>query len=115
MIAAIFEAAPKTPKDRNTYLAIAGALADELKVVDGFISIERFESLVVEGKLLSLSFWRDERALQAWRNQDRHRQAQDKGRKELFESYRIRIANVVRDYSAIEREQAPADSRARHG
>lgn len=113
MIAAIFEVRPKTQRDRETYLGIAERLVDELKNIDGFISVERFESLTTHGKLLSLSYWRDEAALTDWRNRERHRRAQEKGRGELFEFYSIRIASVVRDYDAIHRSEAPADSRER--
>ena len=81
-----------------------------LKNREGFISIERFQSLSEEGKILSLSFWRDEEAIATWRRLFEHRSAQRKGRDALFESYRIRVAEVVRDYTLMEREQAPADS-----
>lgn len=86
-----------------------------LERIDGFISIERFESLSEPGKILSLSFFRDEQAVQAWRNLAEHRAAQAKGRNELFSNYRLRIAGVIRDYGMSERGQVPADSRARHG
>jgi heme-degrading monooxygenase HmoA len=82
--------------------------------VDGFISIERFQSLAQPGKILSLSFWRDEQAVAHWRNTEVHRIAQAKGRDGVFQDYRLRVAQVLRDYGLRERDQAPADSRARH-
>ena len=109
MIAVIFEV---TPKDEgfDEYLEIAASLREELQGVEGFISIERFRSLVDERKVLSLSFWRDEAAVTRWRNTPNHRLAQAKGRFELFESYRLRVAEVARDYSGDNREQVPEDS-----
>ena len=109
MIAVIFEVEPREGR-RNDYLAIASQLRPLLDGIDGFISIERFESLTVPGKILSLSFWRDEAAVAAWRNLGEHRAAQAAGRGEIFRDYRLRIAEVVRDYGMNERDQAPKDS-----
>ena len=106
MIAVIFEVEPKRERF-DDYLRIAGSLRDELERVDGFISIERFESLSQPGKILSLSFWRDEEAVRAWREHDRHRNAQENGRREIFLDYRLRVATVIRDYGMFERDQAP--------
>jgi heme-degrading monooxygenase HmoA len=113
MIAVIFEVWPKAER-RQEYLDLAAALRPLLEQIDGFISIERFESLTAPGKILSLSFFRDEAAIQAWRNLEAHRSAQAKGRSEIFSDYRLRIAGVIRDYGMSERAQAPSDSRARH-
>jgi heme-degrading monooxygenase HmoA len=113
MIAVIFEVRPK-PDRRQEYLDIAAALRPQLEQIDGFISIERFESLSEPGKILSLSFFRDEVAISAWRNLDAHRRAQAKGRAEVFADYRLRIAGVVRDYGLHDRAQAPQDSRSAH-
>jgi heme-degrading monooxygenase HmoA len=113
MIAVIFEVRP-APGRRQEYLDIAATLRPLLATVDGFISIERFESLTEPGKILSLSFFRDEAAVQAWRNTEQHRAAQRKGRGGIFAEYRLRIAGVIRDYTMNERAQAPADSRAVH-
>ena len=107
MIAVIFEV---WPNDRGAYLDIAAQLRPLLDGVDGFITIERFESLSEEGKLLSLSFWRDEDAVRAWRNTGEHRAAQAAGRGGILRDYRLRIAGVVRDYGMTDREEAPADS-----
>jgi heme-degrading monooxygenase HmoA len=109
MIAVIFEVWPK-PERRQEYLDIAGELRPLLERIDGFISIERFESLTQPGKILSLSFFRDEEAVKTWRNLIEHRRAQAKGRGELFANYRLRIASVIRDYGMQERAEAPADS-----
>jgi len=114
MIAVIFEVWP-APGRKQQYLDLAGALRPQLERIDGFISVERFESIYEPGKMLSLSFWRDEAAVEAWRNIEAHRAAQAKGRAEVFADYRLRIAGVIRDYGISEREQAPADSLATHG
>ena len=113
MIAVIFEVWPKET-GKQAYLDIAARLRPLLDEIDGFISIERFESLSEPGKILSLSFWRDEQAVQAWRNLEAHRAAQVRGRTELFEDYHLRIAGVSRDYGMVSREQAPADSQEAH-
>ncbi len=106
MIAVIFEVWP-SEGSLDEYLDIAHGLRSELDKIDGFISIERFSSMYEEGKLLSLSIWRDEAAVQAWREHMDHRAAQAKGRGELFADYRLRVAEVVRDYGLNERDQAP--------
>lgn len=113
MIAVIFEVVPYLG-ERHHYLDLAGKLRAELEAIDGFISIERFESLTSRGKILSLSFWRDEAAVKEWRNREAHRAAQKAGRGTVFADYRLRIAHVVRDYGMNERDQAPADSREVH-
>jgi heme-degrading monooxygenase HmoA len=113
MIVVIFEVLPYLG-ERHTYLDLAGELRAELEKIDGFISIERFESLAVRGKLLSLSFWRDEDAVKEWRNLEAHRAAQSAGRNGIFADYRLRIGHIVRDYGMKEREQAPDDSRLVH-
>ncbi|MEO9613680.1 MAG: antibiotic biosynthesis monooxygenase [Nitratireductor sp.] len=113
MIAVIFEVRP-APGRRETYLDIAARLRPVLDGLDGFISIERFQSLTDPERVLSLSFWRDEEAVTAWRTTEEHYQAQQAGRGGIFSDYRLRIAHVVRDYGMTERDQAPADSRARH-
>lgn len=112
MIAVIFEAWPREGQ-KARYLDLAQALRPLLEQVDGFVSIERFESLSTPGKLLSLSFFRDEAAVAAWRSLEAHRQAQDLGRDSVFADYRLRVAQVQRDYGPQRREQAPSDSRAR--
>ncbi|HET6764027.1 MAG TPA: antibiotic biosynthesis monooxygenase [Longimicrobiaceae bacterium] len=113
MIAVIFEVVPAEGR-RAEYLDIAADLRPLLDGIDGFISIERFESLTHPGKILSLSFWRDERAVAQWRGLGEHRGAQMRGRAEVFADYRLRVASVLRDYGMTEREQAPPDSRAVH-
>jgi len=114
VIAVIFEVQPAEGK-RDAYLAIAANLRPLLDGIDGFISIERFQSLADPNRILSLSFWRDEEAVKAWRNTEEHRQAQQAGRGGIFAGYRLRIAHVVRDYGLMERDEAPADSRAVNG
>jgi heme-degrading monooxygenase HmoA len=106
VIAVIFEV---KPADAEAYLAIAGELRPLLDGIDGFISIERFESLSERGKLVSLSFWRDEAAVKAWRANARHRHAQMLGRNHVLETYRLRVARVVRDYGMHDRDEAPMD------
>lgn len=106
MIAVIFEVVPSAG-GRAEYLERAAQLAPLLALVDGFISIERYTSMSAPAKVLSLSFWRDEDAVRAWREQEQHRAAQAAGRAGVFEHYRLRVAAVVRDYGLLEREQAP--------
>ena len=114
MIAVIFEVWPADGQ-RQTYLDIAAQLRPLLDEIDGFISIERFESLAEPGKILSLSFWRDEQAVAAWRRLEAHRGAQARGRAEVFRDYRLRVAGVIRDYGMLSRAEAPPDSRTIHG
>ena len=114
MMAVIFEVTP-APGQRGAYLDAAAALKPLLAQIDGFISIERFESLSAPGKLLSLSFWRDEETVARWRQQEAHRSTLAAGRDHVFADYRLRVAAVVRDYGMNNRAQAPADSRAVHG
>jgi heme-degrading monooxygenase HmoA len=114
MIAIIFEVVPAEGR-RQEYLDIAADLRRELEKIDGFISIERFASLSSAGKILSLSFFRDEAAVEAWRNLEAHRLAQARGRGGIFADYRLRVAGVMRDYGMFERDQAPSDSRRKHG
>jgi heme-degrading monooxygenase HmoA len=113
MIAVIFEAWPAEGQ-RDRYLALAKALKPELDIVDGFLTIERFESLVVPGKPLSLSFWRDDAAITKWRNRSAHRATQAKGRSGVFADYRLRVASVARDYGTSDRAQVSQDSRRAH-
>jgi heme-degrading monooxygenase HmoA len=114
MIAVIFEVWPK-PDRKQEYLDIAAELRPLLDKIDGFISIERFSSLTEPGKILSLSFFRDEAAVHEWRTTEEHRRAQGAGRAGVFDNYRLRIAGVIRDYGMTERAEAPADSRSTHG
>ena len=106
MHAVIFEVRP-SKEQYDDYLDIAADLRPELEKIDGFISVERFASLTEEGKILSLSFWRDEEAIKTWREHVDHRLAQQKGRYQIFEDYRLRVAAVVRDYGMFERDEAP--------
>jgi heme-degrading monooxygenase HmoA len=114
MIGVIFEVWP-APGRRDEYLDIAARLKADLEQFDGFVSIERFQSLTDPNKLLSLQFWRDEASLARWRNHEPRRAAQRHGRAGVFDDYRLRVVSVLRDYGAFDRrEQAPADSRAAH-
>ena len=106
MIAVIFELVPGEGQ-QGVYLATAAALRAQLEAIDGFISVERFESLTQPGKLLSLSFWRDEASVARWRRHEEHREAQRAGRTGIFRTYRLRVAAVVRDYGMDERAEAP--------
>ncbi len=114
MIAVIFELWPSAHQ-QSSYFDLAAQLRPELDSIDGFISVECFESLVTPGKYLSLSFWRNEAAVQAWRNQDAHRAAQSAGRAGVLANYRLRVAHVLRDYGLHERGEAPQDSQHHHG
>jgi len=109
MIAVIFEVWPDA-EHRQDYFDIAATLKSDLEKIDGFISVERFTSLGEEGKILSLSFWRDEGAVKRWRTHLEHRTAQRAGRGGIFRDYRLRVASVLRDYGMFERDQAPADA-----
>jgi len=114
VIAVIFEVWPSEGR-AGEYFDIAASLRPDLERIDGFISIERFESLATKGKYLSLSFWRDEEALRTWRNMAGHRCAQHRGRAGVFADYRLRVAGVMRDYGMRARDEAPDDSRDAHG
>jgi len=113
MVAVIFEVLPEAAH-RDVYFDIAASLRPLLADIDGFISIERFQSLSDPKKILSLSFWRDEAAIQQWRNVEMHRLAQATGREKVFADYRLRIAAVTRDYGMFDRAAAPADSQQYH-
>ena len=113
MIAVIVEFTPAEGRF-SEYMDLVGTLKADLEKADGFISLERFESITTRGKFVSLQFWRDEEAVRKWRNLQRHREAQKKGRAGIFQSYRLRIASVVRDYTMDERGEAPADSLSFH-
>ena len=114
MIAVIFEFTPVDGRFSD-YSDLAAGLNAEVKGFDGFLSIERFESISSPGKFVSLSFWRDEEAVRRWRNVQQHREAQAKGRGGIFSSYRLRVASILRDYEMDRRGEAPADSRKVHG
>lgn len=114
MIAVIFEVWPAAGRGEE-YLDIAARLKPQLEAIDGFISIERFQSLADPAKILSLSFWRDEAAIAQWRALESHRAAQARGRAGVFRDYRLRVAGVIRDYGLDRRQEAPADSREAHG
>ncbi len=113
MIAIIFEVWPASGR-KEDYLGIAAALRADLEKMDGFISVERFQSITDPSKLLSLSFWRDEEAVRGWRNALHHRKSQAAGRGGVFAEYRLRVASVLRDYGLNERAEAPEDSVAYH-
>lgn len=113
MIAVIFEVRPARGQN-HIYLDIAANLKTELQTIDGFISVERFQSLTDPDKILSLSFFRDEEAVKTWRSSFMHRSAQAAGRSGVFAGYRLRVAHVMRDYGLHSREQAPQDSRSFH-
>jgi heme-degrading monooxygenase HmoA len=113
MIAIIFEVIPKEGMT-EPYLDMAAEMRPLAEGIDGFVSVERFQSLTNPGKLLSLSLWRDEAAVEEWRKLADHRRAQEAGRTHLFADYRLRVAGVIRDYGMTEREEAPDDSRAIH-
>lgn len=108
MIAVIFEVVPAEGR-REDYLAMAADLRRHLSSIEGFISIERFASLADERKLVSISFWETEEAVTRWRTFAAHRGAQERGRREMFDAYRIRVASVVRDYSNTARDEVPRD------
>jgi heme-degrading monooxygenase HmoA len=113
-MAVIFEVEPRAGAAPR-YFELAAALAVELASIDGFLSIERFESLAQPGRYLSLSYWRDEAAVRRWRCHGMHRLAQQEGRSDVLAGYRLRVATVVRDYGMLVREQVPSDSRTALG
>ena len=114
MIAVIFEFTPREGRFPE-YMELVAQLKPELDKAEGFISLERFESITTPGKFVSLQFWKDEASVAKWRTLQRHREAQKKGRAGIFASYRLRIAGVIRDYTMDSRAQAPADSVSVHG
>ncbi len=113
MIGIIFEVTPH-PEHRDAYLDMAATLKPELEKIEGFISVERFQSLTTEGKMLSISFFENEKALDDWRQLEAHRIAQKVGRETYFKDYRLRVASVIRDYGIADRDEAPEDSKSRH-
>lgn len=113
MIAVIFEVWPSDGR-KNDYLELAATLRADLNNIDGFISVEQFQSLADPKKLLSLSFWRDEEAVNKWRNHSSHRKSQIQGRAGVFADYRLRIAGVTRNYGITDRAEAPDDLRKIH-
>lgn len=113
MIAVIFEVEIAAGQ-KGAYLETAAELRGLLEQIEGFVSVERFQSLTAPDKLLSLSFWQDETAVQRWRRLAEHRSAQERGRAGIFADYRLRVAGVIRDYGMTNREQAPPCSRAVH-
>ena len=112
MIAVIFELQPAEGVGRERYFELAAALRPLLEATEGFISVERFESLTTPGRFLSLSFWRDEESVRRWRCTGQHRGAQQEARGGVLAGYRLRVAAVLRDYGLDERDQAPPDSLA---
>ena len=114
MLGIIFEVTPH-PEHRDAYLDMAATLKPELEKIEGFISVERFQSLTTEGKMLSISFFENEKALDDWRQLEAHRIAQKVGRETYFKEYRLRVASVIRDYGIADRDEAPEDSKSRHG
>ena len=114
MIAVIFEFTPAEGRKQDYFDLVAG-LKPELEKAEGFLSIERFESITTPGKFVSLQFWRDEECVRKWRNLQQHRDAQAQGRGGVFSGYRLRIASVIRDYTLEDRAQAPGDSVQVHG
>jgi len=114
MVTVIFEFIPHDGKFAD-YMGVVDTLREDLAKAEGFISLERFESVTQKGKFLSLQFWKDEESVAKWRNLQKHREAQKKGRAQIFKSYRLRIASVIRDYEMDKREQVPADSKKVHG
>lgn len=113
MIAVIFEVELVEGR-MDQYLTLAAALRGELETIDGFLSVERFQSMSAPNKMVSLSFFRDEQAVQQWRNTSAHRATQKRGRAGIFTNYRLRVAEVIRDYGMVDRAEAPADSVAAH-
>jgi len=114
MIAVIFEFTA-APERRDEYLELAAGLSEAVQGFDGFLGIERFQSLSAPDRYVSLSYWRDEEAVRKWRNLQKHREAQARGRRGVFSSYRLRVCSVTRDYGMGERGEAPKDSVALHG
>lgn len=108
-IVVLFEVKP-TQAGLSKYLDQAVMLKEHLQGFEGFVRMERFSSLNEEGKLLSMNIWNDEKALDRWRNLMPHRMSQKMGKEKLFESYRIMVCQVIREYTDQQREEAPADS-----
>ncbi len=109
MHAVIFELTPAVDCEER-FLEIAGEIGGLLEKQEGFISMDLLTSLIEDDKRLSLSFWESEAAIEKWRNRMEHRDGQGEGKNTLFDSYRVRVAEIVRDYSKTDRKQAPTDS-----
>lgn len=96
MFAVIFEVRPKQER-WDDYLGYAKLLRPELERIDGFIDNVRYGSERRPGWVLSLSTWRDEKALVRWRTQAKHHAVQEKGRFEVFEEYHLRVGQITAD------------------
>lgn len=107
MIVVVFQVTMREGQEQR-YFDLAAELRPELEKIEGFVSVERFQSLATPGKYVSLSFWRDEEAVRRWRSQGAHRIAQELGKKEIFADFRISIGHLVRDYTLAERAAADA-------
>ena len=114
MIAVLFESNPH-PDQKESYLAAGSRLGPLAEAMDGFLGIERFESMTNPGKMMAISYWRDEESVRQWRNLEIHRRIQNNSRERIFANYRLRVAKIIRDYSMHDRDQAPADSKTAHG
>ena len=107
MMVVVFQVTMRDGRTQD-YFDLAAELRPELEEIDGFISVERFQSLAEPGKYLSLSFWRDQAGIESWRAQRRHRAAQERGKREIFADFRISVAEVVRDYTLADRREPTA-------
>jgi len=98
----VFEVTVK-PDVGHRYFDIAAELKPELEKIDGFLSVERFESMLTPHKYLSLSFWRDEDSVARWREHGMHQSAQMLGKSEIFADFRISVAEIKRQYTLADR------------
>lgn len=114
MLVEIFRFVPD-PERTEDYFRLAAEMREAVESIDGFLGVERFESVSAPGEFVSISFWRDEDAITAWRNHPAHRAAQAAGHAGIFRDWRITVAEAVRDYTPRDRRTAPADSRDFHG
>jgi heme-degrading monooxygenase HmoA len=96
MFAVIFEVNPR-PEAWDAYLGHAATLRPELVAIEGFIANERYASQTRPGWLVSLSLWRDEKALIRWRTHALHHEIQGKGRSSVFADYHLRVGEIVTD------------------
>ena len=98
MIIVVFEFNVNKGREKDYFLEVE-KLQTEIQNAEGFIGVDRFESNNTKGYYVSVSSWKDEQSVNKWHKNSKHAIAQNLGKKEIFKSFRIRVAKFFRDYS----------------